>query len=62
MKTHRGSAKRFRVTGGGKVKRWHNFTSHTLEKKSSKRMRRLHRPAYVSDADRRRVEHLLPYR
>ena len=37
MKTHSGAKKRFKVTGGGKVRARHAFTSHILEKKSPKR-------------------------
>lgn len=32
MKTHRGAAKRFKVTGSGKLKRSKAFTSHILTK------------------------------
>ena len=59
MKTHRGAAKRFKVTGTGKLMRRHAFTNHILEKKPSKRMRRLNREAVVSPADTRQVNRLL---
>ena len=39
MKTHKGSAKRFRRTGTGKVMRAKAFKSHILSKKSQKRIR-----------------------
>jgi large subunit ribosomal protein L35 len=58
-KTHRGAAKRFKVTGGGKIRRRQQLRSHLLEKKSSTRKRRLGRPAEVTGGDRRRVERLL---
>jgi len=32
MKTHKGTAKRFRLTGTGKIKRANAFKSHILEK------------------------------
>jgi large subunit ribosomal protein L35 len=32
MKTHRGAAKRFKVTGSGKLMRRKAFKSHILEK------------------------------
>ena len=35
MKTHRGTAKRFRVTGSGKIMRAKAFKSHILTKKCS---------------------------
>jgi large subunit ribosomal protein L35 len=59
MKTHSGAKKRFRKTGSGKLRGRHSFTSHFTGKKSSKRMRRLRRPAEVPKADRKRVTELL---
>ena len=47
MKTHRGAAKRFKVTGSGKLMRRKAFRNHILEKKSSKRKRRLGREAEI---------------
>ena len=47
MKTHRGAAKRFRVTGTGKIVRRKAYRSHLLEKKPSRRTRRLGREAEV---------------
>ena len=48
MKTHRGAAKRFKITGSGKVKRYRANKSHILTKKSPKRKRRLRRPDLVA--------------
>lgn len=59
MKTHRGAAKRFKVTGTGKVMRRKAFKSHILEKKSPDRKRRLSSPAQVSAADTPRVNRML---
>ena len=59
MKTHRGAAKRFKVTGTGKIMRRKAFRSHLLEKKPTKRTRRLGRPAEVTGGDKKRVERLL---
>lgn len=59
MKTHRGAAKRFKVTGSGKIMRRKAFRSHILEKKSSVRTRRLARPAEVTGGDRERVKRML---
>jgi large subunit ribosomal protein L35 len=59
MKTHSGAKKRFKKTAGGKLRARHAMTSHILEKKSTKRKRRLSRPVEVAKADRRRVEELL---
>ena len=47
IKTHRASAKRFRITKNGKVKMKHNYTSHILTKKSTKRKRKLRKGAYA---------------
>ena len=51
MKTHRGAAKRIKVTGSGKLKRRNANLSHILEKKSPKRKRRLARQSSVSPAN-----------
>ena len=60
MKTHRGAAKRYRVTGTGKIRRRKANRSHLLEKKSSsKRTRRLGRGAEVTGGDKKHVERLL---
>jgi len=59
MKTHRGAAKRFKVTGSGKLMRRKAFRNHILEKKPSKRTRRLAREAEVVGGDRDRVRRLL---
>ncbi len=59
MKSHRGAAKRFEVTGTGKLKRRRAFKNHMLEKKSSKRKRHLGNPAFVSDHDSKRIRRLL---
>ena len=59
MKSHRGAAKRFEVTGTGKIRRRRAFKNHILEKKSAKRKRRLSTPDVVSDADAKRIRRLL---
>ena len=59
MKTHRGAAKRFKVTGSGKIMRRKAFRNHILEKKASKRTRRLKREAEVTGGDRDQVRRLL---
>ena len=59
MKTHSGAKKRFKMTGGGKVKARHAFTSHILEKKNAKRKRRLGHDAVLTDSDGKRVKKLL---
>ncbi|NTU71352.1 MAG: 50S ribosomal protein L35 [Coriobacteriia bacterium] len=51
MKTHKGTAKRFRVTGSGKIMRGKAFKSHILEKKSPKRKRGFRQETAISPAD-----------
>ena len=58
-KTSKSAAKRFKVTGTGKIVRRHSHARHILTKKSRKRVRKLAPPALVSDADRPRVERML---
>ena len=59
MKTDRGAAKRFKVTGSGRIRRRQAFRSHILEKKSSVRTRRLAREVDVSKGDLKQVRRLL---
>jgi large subunit ribosomal protein L35 len=59
MKTHRGAAKRFKVTGSGKIMRRKAFMNHILEKKSSKRTRRLSKETQVTGGDAMQVKKLL---
>ena len=58
-KTHRGAAKRFKITGTGRVRRRKAYRSHLLEKKSSRRTRRLGRPTEVTGGQKKHVERLL---
>lgn len=60
MKTNRGAAKRFRVTGSGRIKRKRAFHSHILTKKDTKRKRRLRSTVMVSKADEKAVRQMLP--
>lgn len=59
QKTDRGAAKRFKVTGSGRLRRRQAMRSHLFEKKPSTRTRRLDRPADVAPADVRAVKRLL---
>lgn len=59
MKTHKGAAKRFKVTGSGKITRRKAFKNHILEKKSPKRKRRLSGEPVLAPGDAARVERLL---
>lgn len=59
MKTHKGAKKRFKVTGTGKVRRRSKNLNHFLEKKSSRRKRRLSGETAVAPADEKRIKNLL---
>jgi len=61
MKTNRGAAKRFKISGSGKVIRRKAFTSHILTKKSTKRKRNLRKSAVVDSANSKGIRRLLPY-
>ena len=51
MKTHKGTAKRFRRTGTGKIMRAKAFKSHILSKKSQKRIRNFRKEAELAPSD-----------
>ena len=50
QKTHKGAAKRFKVTGTGKVTRHQSMHSHMLTAKTTKRKRHLRKCTAVSPA------------
>jgi len=58
-KTNRSAAKRFKVTGSGKIVRRHSHARHIMTKKPRKRVRKLTTAALVSRADKRRVKKML---
>jgi large subunit ribosomal protein L35 len=59
MKTHSGAAKRFRITGTGKVMRRRANKNHLLEHKPSRRTRRLANDLTLAPADVRKTKKLL---
>ncbi|MGZ3594220.1 MAG: 50S ribosomal protein L35 [Syntrophales bacterium] len=61
IKTHRGAAKRFSLTGTGKVKRSKAYGSHILTKKTTKRKRTYRRSAIVDSANQKAIKRLIPY-
>ena len=61
MKTHKGAAKRFRITGTGKLKRGKAFKQHNTGSKSSKTKRNLRKNGYVSTTQIKAMKKLLPY-
>ncbi len=60
MKTHRGTAKRVKVTGTGKFIVKHSGKSHILTKKSRKRKNNLKKDFVVSEGSARKLRVLLP--
>ncbi len=62
MKTNRGAAKRFRVTGSGRIRRGKAYKSHMMTGKASNRLRRLRKNDMVDKADEKRVARLIPYK
>ncbi len=61
MKTNRGAAKRFKLTGSGKIKRNKAYSSHILTKKSTKRKRGLRQSGLVDSANAKAIRKILPY-
>jgi large subunit ribosomal protein L35 len=62
LKTSRGAAKRFRITGSGnKVKRNKAFANHILTKKSPKRKRNLRNSDLVHGTNMKAIKRLIPY-
>ena len=62
LKTKKAAAKRFRVTGSGKLKRNKSNTQHILGKKSTKRKRNLRHATTVDKSVQNSIKKkLLPY-
>ncbi|MEZ4447545.1 MAG: 50S ribosomal protein L35 [Polyangiaceae bacterium] len=61
MKTHRAAAKRFRLTGTGKVRRQKCGHRHGMSNKTRSRNNRLAKSAIVHKSMEKRVKLLLPY-
>ena len=59
QKTHRASAKRFKKTGSGQLKRGHAYTSHRFHGKTKKQRRQLAKAGLVSRSDMRRIRQML---
>lgn len=59
QKTHRGAAKRFKLSATGKVRRRRSMKSHILTKKTTKRKRRLRQPAEVTGGFKKTVKELI---
>ena len=61
MKTSRAAAKRFKLTGTGKLKRAKAYKSHILTKKSTKRKRNLRQAAMPDATNVKNMKKILPY-
>jgi large subunit ribosomal protein L35 len=62
IKTNRSAAKRFRVTGSGKIKRNKGFKRHILSSKSKKRKRHLRQASTVAAVETKNIRKLIPYK
>lgn len=60
-KTHRGAAKRFKISAGGKVRRPHSGKRHLMGTKKPSRMRKLRKSTLVHKSDAANVKYMLPY-
>ena len=61
LKTRKSAARRFRVTGSGKLVRRKAYKSHLLQHKNSDRKRRLSKMAVVNERDAENVRLMMPY-
>ena len=61
MKTCRSAAKRFKVTGSGKLVRNKAYKSHILTKKSPKRKRNLRKATVVDATNVKNMKKAMPY-
>jgi large subunit ribosomal protein L35 len=61
MKTSRAAAKRFKVTGTGKLVRNKAYKSHILTKKTQKRKRNLRKQTVVDQTNVKSMKKILPY-
>ena len=61
MKTSRAAAKRFKVTGSGKLVRNKAYKSHILTKKTTKRKRNLRKDIIMDETNVKDMKKILPY-
>jgi large subunit ribosomal protein L35 len=61
IKTSRGAAKRFSITGTGKVRRRKAYLRHILTNKSPKQKRGLRGSTLVHPSDAPAIKRLIPY-
>jgi large subunit ribosomal protein L35 len=60
-KTKKAAAKRFKITGTGKLKRMKAYKSHILTKKSPKRKRNLRKATITDAANVKTMKKIMPY-
>ena len=61
MKTSRGAAKRFKVSGSGKIRRAKAFRRHQMSAKSRKQKRHLKASGTVDATNHDAIRKLIPY-
>ncbi|SER60530.1 50S ribosomal protein L35 [Lachnobacterium bovis] len=61
IKTKRAAAKRFKLTGTGKLKRNKAYRRHILTKKTTKLKRSLRKPAMTDSTNIKNMKKILPY-
>ncbi len=61
LKTKRSAAKRFKVTGTGKLMKMKANKNHILNKKTTKRKRRLRKAVEVDETNVKMMKRMLPY-
>ena len=61
MKTSRSAAKRFKMTGTGKIVRNKAYKRHILTKKSTKRKRNLRKDIILYETNVKNMKKILPY-
>ena len=61
LKTKRAAAKRFKVTGTGKLKRNKAYKSHILTKKTTKRKRNLRKATITDKTNEKNMKKILQY-
>lgn len=61
LKTKRAAAKRFKVTGTGKLMKMKAYKSHILNKKTTKRKRNLRKAVEVDATNAKQMKRIMPY-
>jgi len=59
LRTNKAAAKRFKITGSGKIMRLKAYKSHILTKKSAERKRRLGKQVEVPKSEAKKIKRLL---